>query len=199
MPHPKETPIRSLHPTQLTVGMAEVKEKKDHLARLGPSERKTFLESHAIPAVMGPGGKLFITDHHHLGLAALQAGVEAGYVEVEADLSKLAGDTFWQEMDERAWVHPLDQYGVRHRYDRIPQRLEGLVDDVYRSLAGFVRANGGYEKTPSPFAEFEWADFFRRLIPVEEVQADLDAAVKVAVGLARSERAKRMPGYTGKG
>ncbi|HET6439633.1 MAG TPA: ParB-like protein [Anaeromyxobacter sp.] len=198
MPRAKETPIRALHPTQLTVGMAEVKEKRDHLAGLGAPERKRFMEEHPIPAVVGPGGKLFLTDHHHLGRAALEAGVEAGYVEVAADLSKLAGDAFWREMDERAWVHPLDQNGVRHRYDRIPQRLEQLVDDVYRSLAGFVRASGGYEKTPSPFAEFEWADFFRRLIPIEEVEADLGAAVKVAVRHARSERARRMPGYAGK-
>jgi hypothetical protein len=179
--------------------MAEVKEKKDHLAELGVPGRKNFMEDHTIPVVVGPGGKLFITDHHHLGRAALEAGVEFGYVEVAADLSSLAGDAFWEEMNERAWVHPLDQNGVRHRYDRIPQRLDGLVDDIYRSLAGFVRAGGGYEKTPSPFAEFEWADFFRRLIPIEEVQADLAAAVKVAILQARSERARRMPGYTGRG
>jgi len=199
MPHAKETPIRSLHPTQLTVGMAEVKEKKEHLAAMGAPERRRFMEEHPIPAVGGPGARLFITDHHHLGRAALEVGIEVGYVEMVADLSKLSGDAFWKEMDERAWVHPLDQNGVRHRYDRIPQHLDGLVDDLYRSLAGFVRASGGYEKTPSPFAEFEWADFFRRLIAFEEVEADFDAAVKVAIQHARSERAKRMPGYTGTG
>ncbi|HET6414617.1 MAG TPA: ParB-like protein [Anaeromyxobacter sp.] len=198
MPHARQTPIRALHPTQLTVGMAEVKEKRDHLAGLSAPERERFMEGHPIPAVVGPGGRLFIIDHHHLGRAALEAGLKVGYVEVAADLSGLAGDAFWTEMDKRAWVHPLDQNGVRHRYDRIPQRLEGLVDDVYRSLAGLVRAGGGYEKTPSPFAEFEWADYFRRLIPVEEVEADLGAAVKVAVRHALSERARGMPGYCGK-
>jgi hypothetical protein len=40
------------------------------------------------------------------------------------------------------------------------------------------------------------ADFFRRLIAIEDVEADFDGTVKVAVGLARSERAKGMPGYT---
>jgi hypothetical protein len=194
----QEAAIRSLRPTQLTVGFAEVAEKKRRLAQLTAGERAQFWEAHAIPAVRGPGGALFIIDHHHLGRAALEAGIPTGPVRLEQDLSKLAGDAFWREMDARSWVHPLDQHGVRHRYDRIPAGLDGLVDDVYRSLAGFVRTAGGYEKTPSPFAEFEWADFFRRLIPVEEVEANLGAAVKVGVKLAASEQARRMPGYTGK-
>jgi hypothetical protein len=197
MAQPRETSLRSLRPTQLTVGMAEVEDKKNHLVSLDAKGRKKFMEEHPIPAVLGPGGMLFIVDHHHLGRAALEAGLEAGLVQVEDDLSKLSGDVFWREMDRRALVHPLDENGVRHRYDRIPEHLSGLVDDVYRSLAGYVRANGGYEKTPSPFAEFEWADFFRRLIPIEEVMANLQAAVKTAVPLARSERARRMPGYSG--
>ncbi len=197
MPRLQESPLHKLHPTQLTVGMIEVKEKRQHLAKLDPDERRRFMEDHPMPAVQGPEGKLYITDHHHLGRAALEAGLEAGCFQVEADLSHLAGDAFWKEMDARAWVHPLDQNGVRHRYDRIPHHLEDLVDDVYRSLAGQVRANGGYEKTPSPFAEFVWADFFRRLIPSEDVEADFDAAVKLAIPLARGDRASNMPGYTG--
>ncbi len=196
-PRFQESSLHRLRPTQLTVGMIEVRDKKHHLAKLRGSEQKKFMEDHPIPAVVGPDGKLFITDHHHLGRAALDADVEVGYFQVEADLSNLAGDAFWKEMDARAWVHPLDQNGVRHHYDRLPHHLQDLIDDVYRSLAGHVRASGGYEKTPSPFAEFVWADFFRRLIAVEDVESDFDAAVKIAVPLARSERARGMPGFTG--
>jgi hypothetical protein len=197
MPGPRESPLRKLHPTQLTVGLIEVKEKKHHLAELDARGREKFMQDHPMPAVVGPEGKLFITDHHHLGRAALEAGIEVGCFEVEADLSKLSGDAFWKEMDAHAWVHPLDEHGVRHHYDRIPHHLDGLVDDVYRSLAGHVRKNGGYNKSPSPFAEFIWADFFRRLIPIEDVEADFDAALKLAVPLAKNERARNMPGYCG--
>lgn len=101
-------------------------------------------------------------------------------------------------MDRRSLVHPLDGYGVRHHYSVIPHQVDKLVDDVYRSLAGYVRAAGGYDKTPAAFAEFEWADFFRRLIAVEDVRADFQAAVRAAVALACSDRAKSMPGYKGK-
>ncbi|HVI73845.1 MAG TPA: ParB-like protein [Anaeromyxobacteraceae bacterium] len=197
MPRLQDSPLHELHPTQLTVGMIEVKKKKHHLDKLGAGERKKFMEEHPMPAVVGPEGRLFITDHHHLGRGALEAGVEVGVFQVEADLSHLAGDAFWKEMDAHAWVHPMDENGVRHRYDKIPHHLGGLVDDVYRSLAGYVRAGGGYEKTPSAFAEFVWADFFRRLIPIEDVQADFEGAVKLGMSYARSDRAKKMPGYVG--
>ena len=117
------------------------------------------------------------------------------FFEIEADFSTLGRDEFWEEMDRHCWVHPLDEHGVRHQYSSIPRRLDRLVDDVYRSLAGYVRAAGGFDKTPTAFAEFVWADFFRRSIAIEDVEADFDAAVKIALSLAQGERAKGMPGY----
>jgi hypothetical protein len=93
--------LGTFRPTQLTAGMAEVREKKD-LARLDRPGMKSFMEEHPIPAVVGPGGRFFIIDHHHLGRAALEANVEAWLVEVEADLSTFAGGAFWKEMDRQA-------------------------------------------------------------------------------------------------
>ena len=85
----------------------------------------------------------------------------------------------------------------RHVYPLIPRHLDKLLDDVYRSLAGYVRNAGGYEKTPTAFAEFVWADFFRRNIPLEDLKADFAAAVNTALPLALSELALGMPGYKG--
>ncbi|MGA7181102.1 MAG: ParB-like protein [Thiobacillaceae bacterium] len=198
MPKIQESAISSLHPTQLTVGMIEVQDKKTHLASLKPQGQQDFMQAHPMPAVIGPGGKLYITDHHHLGRAAFEAGVTTGFFLVEADLSSRGPDDFWQEMDRNLWVHPLDQNGVRHYYAAIPQHLEKLVDDVYRSLAGYVRNAGGFDKTPTAFAEFVWADFFRRSIPIEDVTADFHAAVRVALSLAQGKLARGLPGYTGK-
>ena len=75
----REALIHDLHPTQITVGMIEVHDKKKHLAALSAAEQKAFMQAHPIPAVVGPAGKLFITDHHHLGRAALEAGVTSGF------------------------------------------------------------------------------------------------------------------------
>lgn len=198
MPKIHESPIHDLRPTQLTVGMIEVQDKKEHLKSLAPQDQQAFMQAHPIPAVLGPDGRLYITDHHHLGRAALESRVTIGYFEVEADLSKCQLDDFWKEMDKNLWVHPLDEHGVRHYYAAIPDRLDKLIDDPYRSLAGYVRNAGGYDKTPTAFAEFVWADFFRRAIPIEDLQADFQAAVRSALPLAHSKLASGLPGYKAK-
>jgi hypothetical protein len=198
MPKVQEAALKDLHPTQLTVGFIVVQDKKKHLAALSPGDQRDFMKDHPMPAVLGPQGRLYITDHHHLGRAALDAGVATGFFLVESDLSKCSTETFWKEMNENQWVHPLDENGVRHFYSMIPARLDKLVDDIYRSLAGYVRDAHGYDKTPTAFAEFVWADFFRRNIPLETARADFHTAVQAGISLAQSRWAKHIPGYNGK-
>src|ERR1700761_6158990 len=194
----QEATLKELHPTQLTVGFIVVQDKKKHLAGMSAADQRSFMKAHPMPAVLGPKGALYITDHHHLGRAALDAGVPTGFFEVEADLSKCTIEAFWKEMNEGQWVHPLDENGVRHYYASIPDSLGKLVDDVYRSLAGYVRDAGGYDKTPTAFAEFVWADFFRRNIAVETVKADFATAVQAGMSLAHSKLARNIPGFNGK-
>ncbi len=191
----KECSITKLMPTQITVGMIEVEDKVKHLKALKPGERVDFMRAHSLPAVIGLQSKIYITDHHHLCRAAIEVGVDTGFFEIEADLSASSPESFWKEMDKNLWVHPLDENGVRHFYTAIPRQLENLVDDVYRSVAGYVRNAGGYDKTPKAFAEFVWADFFRRAVPIELVRSDFAAAVQLAVPLARSSHAKGLPGF----
>jgi hypothetical protein len=193
----KRALVKSLYPTQLTVGMLEVEVKRNHLLKLSPDEREAFLEAHPMPTVIGPDLKLYITDHHHLARAALDARVKEACFSVEADFSALPLKRFWTEMEKRSWVHPLDENGVRHTYRHLPGSLRRLVDDVYRSLAGFVRDAGGYRKTDAAFVEFIWADFFRRNIAIEDVTANFREAVRRAKRLALSPLAKRIPGFTG--
>ena len=59
---------------------------------------------------------------------------------------------------------------------------------------GFVRDAGGYDKTRTAFAEFIWADFFRRNVALEDVSADFHGAVRYAQRLARSRLGQ---GHTG--
>jgi hypothetical protein len=191
----QQAQINTLRPTQLTIGLIEVEEKRKRLAALSPKDQADFLEAHPMPVVIGPAQKLYITDHHHLARAALEAKIDQACFEVDADLSSLGADKFWIEMDKQSWVHPLDQHGVRHRYGSIPATMDKLVDDVYRSVAGFVRDAGGYDKTHTAFAEFIWADFFRRNIAIEDVTEDFQGAVKRGLVLARSPIAKRIPGF----
>lgn len=195
MPKIQESPLRQLLPTQLTVGMIEVRDKAKSLAALKTRDQAAFLEAHPMPVVIGPGGRHYLTDHHHLARAALEVGLDAAFFTVEGDLSKLAQVEFWVEMERNRWVHPLDQYGVRHHYAAIPADVRKLVDDVYRSLAAYVRNAGGYDKTSEPFAEFRWADFFRRMVAIEDVTANFNVAVETAIPLAHSQLASSLPGY----
>ena len=194
----QESALKELHPTQLTVGLIVVADKRKHLAGMKPADRQDFMKAHPMPAVVGPQGKLYITDHHHLGRAALEAGLTTGFFLVDDDLSKCTLEAFWKEMNENLWVHPLDDNGVRHCYSTIPESLNKLVDDVYRSLAGYVRDQGGFDKTPTAFAEFIWADFFRRNIAIETVRSDFQTAVRAGIQLAQSKWAKNIPGYNRK-
>jgi len=195
MPKLKRAKIKELRPTQLTVGMLEVEVKRKRIAALSAEAREEYVEAHPMPAVLGPEGAIYITDHHHLARAALEAKVEEACFEIVADFSRLAVEKFWPAMDKRLWVHPLDEHGVKHCYSFIPARLDQLVDDVYRSLAGFVRDAGGFKKVDAAFVEFIWADYFRRNIAIEDVRSDFKAAVRRARHLARSPHAKRIPGY----
>jgi len=195
MPKLHEVEIHRLRPTQVTVGLIEVHDKRARLEALKKHDQQAFLYDHPIPAVWGPDGKLYITDHHHLGRAASEAGIDTGFFLVEDDLSKVAIAQFWPRMAAANWAHPVDQNGKPCSFENIPDHLEKLLDDPYRSLAGFVRDAGGYDKTPTAFAEFQWADFFRPRVKIGPARADFDAAVASALKLARSPEAAQLPGY----
>jgi hypothetical protein len=190
-----EVEVHRLHPTQITVGMIEVQEKRKMLANLKNHAQRDFLESHPIPAVEGPDNKLYITDHHHLGRALLEQGINTGFFLIEADFSHLTLDAFWPEMDRHKWVHPYDENGILKSFLAIPWHLTYLVDDPYRSVAGYVRNAGGYQKTDAAFSEFLWADFFRSRISPAEINSDFGSAVQKGVVLAHESDAKALPGY----
>ena len=190
-----EVKVHRLHPTQITVGMAEVLEKKAQLAGLHGDKLHDFLADRPIPAVEGPDDKLYITDHHHLARAILEAQLPSGFFLVQADFSTLTHEQFWLEMERNSWVHPYDEHGVLRSVSDIPKEVAWLKDDPYRSLAGFVRNAGGYQKTPAAYAEFQWADFFRARITIERVRVAFDLAVQEGIALAHSDAAKALPGY----
>jgi hypothetical protein len=190
-------PIKRLRPTQITVGLAEVAIKARQWARLGKKERKIQVEHHIFPAVFGPGEDYYIVDHHHLGIALLEAGVDDVCVAVMDDMSWLKRPIFWRTMEFRSWSHPYDSGGNRRDYKDMPQRLADLEDDPYRGLAGLVRNAGGFAKNEAPFVEFLWADFFRPLISKQQIKQSLKRATRLGLRLARSDAARYLPGWSG--
>jgi hypothetical protein len=193
-----EAQLHKLRPTQITIGLIEVAVKRKALEALGKGAQRDFLAAHLIPAVLGPEDRIFITDHHHLARAALESGIETGFFLIEAEMGTFEPTVFWHTMREQRWAHPIDEQGHRQPCSAIPKHLHELRDDVYRSLAGFVRSAGGYEKTPTAFAEFVWAEFFRHRIIIGPTHDDFKRAVGQALALAKSAVAREQPGYCGK-
>lgn len=190
--------IRDFHPTQITVGMAEVEKKRQKIEAMNEEELHTYREGHIVPVVLWPQKHYYILDHHHMVLALELTKHEHVYVKVLKDLSAETESVFWKKMTQARWTHPYDENGVKRPFTDIPAKVKDLRDDPYRSLAAFVRDKQVYNKTFKPFAEFEWADFFRKHIARDFVEKEFDNAVYVAMGLANSQEAKYLSGWTGK-
>ena len=68
-----------------------------------------------------------------------------------------------------------------------------MEDDPYRSLAGELRAMGGFAKDSTPFSEFLWADFLRPRIKAKAIKADFEAALTQALALAKTAKPTTCP------
>lgn len=189
--------ILSLRPTQLTVGMREVKEKRQRWRAHKAKKRALLLGRHMIPVIKGPGDRNYIVDHHHLALALHEEGEEHVLVTVIADLSMVERDALWTVLDNHRWAHPYDDKGVRREFSHLPKDVTGLKDDPFRSLAGELRRSGGFAKETTPFSEFLWADFLRRRISRKSVGRDFSKALELALEFSKSQDAIYLPGWCG--
>jgi hypothetical protein len=189
--------VADLRPTQITVGMREVMVKRRRWRETGTKKGEKFLGRHTMPVILGPKGRHYIIDHHHLARALHDEGVKDVAVTVVANLGKLEIDAFWVVMDNHNWMHPFDAKGRRRPYGDIPKSVTEMVDDPFRSLAGELRRAGGFAKDTTVFSEFLWADFLRRRLTRKLIERDFDHAVEKALELARSKDADYLPGWCG--
>lgn len=193
----KPVAIADLRPTQITVGMREVNEKRKRWRNMEAKTGAKFLGTHMIPVVLGPRGRHYVVDHHHLARALYDEGVKDVMVTVISNLSMLESDTFWFVLDNRNWMHPFNDEGHRCPYKEIPKSIKNLIDDPFRSLAGELRRVGGFAKDTTLFSEFLWADFLRRRIKRKLIENNFDRALETAIKLAKSRDAIYLPGWCG--
>lgn len=193
--HPVE--ITSLRPTQITVGMREVQEKRKRWRKHKNNKKSELLGRHMIPVILGPKDRHYIVDHHHLARALHDEGESNVLVTPVMDLRNLDLESFWAVLDHNAWVHPYDAAGCRRDFAKIPKTVAGLKDDPFRSLAGELRRAGGFAKDTTPFSEFQWADFLRARMKRSLLDNDFAEAVEQALALAKSPEANYLPGWCG--
>ncbi len=187
--------LADLHPTQITVGFREVAHKQ---LRLRSQRRKALAEGApglVAPIVLGPQGRPYLVDRHHLACAMIKEGLRDVHVVRIADLSALGLDDFWAALEARGWCRPYDADGRRRPFSAIPSSLEDLAEDPLRSLAGALRRAGGFRKTQAPFSEFAWADFLRERLSIEAVRDDFGGCLDRALALARTTEASHLPGW----
>jgi hypothetical protein len=196
---PKVHPIRilDLRPTQMTVGMREVNEKRKRFREQDEKKQSRMIGKHMIPVVVGPDKRYYVVDHHHLARALHEEGIKDILVTVIGDLRMVEQDAFWGVMDNKRWVYPYDVKGERRRFKDIPKSIKDLKDDPYRSLAGELRRAGGFAKDTTPFSEFLWADFLRRQIPRKTVEDHFSKALEKALAAAKTHDAVYLPGWCG--
>jgi hypothetical protein len=189
--------ISALRPTQITVGLGEVAERRTRWRGQQGKRAARYLGKHMIPVILGPQGDPYLIDNHHLARALYDEGVKSVLILVIADLRKLDAPAFWFVMDNRGWLHPYDERGRRRTHEDLPSSVKGLRDDPFRTLAGQLRRSGGFAKETIPFAEFLWADFLRRRIKRKLVEKNFRRALKEALRLAKSGVADYLPGWCG--
>ena len=189
--------VKALRPTQIAVGKILVKAKRKGLVERErkPQELVDYILANPIRVVSGPNETHYIVDHHHLGLALLKEKFKTAPVEVLADCSKLSITEFWATMEGKQWVHPFDGKGKKCQISDIPKKLADMEDDPYRSLAGYVRQEGGFTKTQTPYMEFTWADYYRPLISLKIIRNNFHEAVQLAMKLALDAAAAKLPGF----
>jgi hypothetical protein len=193
--HP--VPILELRPTQMTVGMREVKEKRKRFHEQNAKKQRETIGQHMIPVVLGPDKRFYVVDHHHLARALHDEGIADILVTVIGDLTMVDRDAFWGVMDNKRWVYPYDAKGERRHFKDLPKSVKELKDDPYRSLAGELRRAGGFAKDTTPFSEFLWADFLRRQMSRKLVEDNFTKAMEKALEAARSDDAVYLPGWCG--
>jgi hypothetical protein len=189
--------IAALRPTQMTVGLGEVAERRTRWREQQGKRAARFLGKHMIPVILGPQGDHYLIDNHHLARALYDEGVKSVLTLVIADLRKLDTAAFWFVMDNRGWLHPYDERGRRRTHEDLPSSVKGLRDDPFRTLAGELRRSGGFAKETIPFAEFLWADFLRRRIKRKLVEKNFRRALKEALRLSKTGVADYLPGWCG--
>jgi hypothetical protein len=194
-----KVPILSLRPTQFAIGMLEVDEKIAEAKTLSKKDLRRYVKETRVPVVVSPDGELYVVDRHHFLSVCYHMGMKKAYVEVVKDFTgkKMTYTKFWKWMESHRSMYPFCQFGEGPRKALyLPKDIRSLSDDPYRSLAWFVRKAGAFENSDRNFAEFQWANFFRKkgLLDKKGTLGMPEALVEAAK-LAQSKEAKGLPGY----
>ncbi|MEB3270594.1 MAG: ParB-like protein [Synechococcus sp.] len=197
-----QLPIARLHPTQMCVGLAEVRSRQVDFSQESREHRLRYLRSKPIPLVCNNGNEFWMVDRHHRlrGLIEIDPDAEAyGYLVL--DLVGLDRRGVLEQLYQRGWLYLHDGRGLGPLAPvALPEHLLGLQDDPYRSLVWKLKKEGLIDPAPLiPFHEFRWGAWLRRRPLPPFSSSELDPALPAARTLVRSRAASHLAGWRGRG
>jgi hypothetical protein len=162
-----ECTLGGLRPLQGAVGLDEVKKKAEKLIEAVKKHPKDEIQDTDdwIKIVRGPHEQLYVTDHHHEARALIEAGRSVAVCQLQCDLSSLQSEQFWSTLKDDSLIHLEDETGRDIDVKDLPDTLLKLKNDPYRSLAYYARKEKWICRSlmkQTEFAEFLWADWFRK-------------------------------------
>lgn len=195
-----EVALRDLQPTQLCVGLAEVRSRQRDFSTETGLQRREYLGSKPVPLVRSRAGELWMVDRHHRlrALIELEPNARAyGYIVLEVDTADRAA--VLEALRQRGWLYLFDGRGLGPLpAAALPASLTDLQDDPYRSLVWKLKKEGVIQPAPLiPFHEFRWGAWLRRRALPPFSSDRLEPALPAARALARSRAASHLAGWGG--
>ena len=193
-----EVPLQALQPTQLCVGMAEIRSRQLDFAADDAKQRRRYLKRKPTPLVRSASGELWMVDRHHRLRALLELDPNAtafGYVVLQLEVSER--HAVLEQLHQRGWLYLYDGRGLGPLHPTaLPSSLSGTQDDPYRSLVWKLKREGLVAAAPLiPFHEFRGGAWLRsRNLPPFSSER-LDPALPAARALVRSQAASHLAGW----
>jgi hypothetical protein len=195
-----EVPISSLQPTQMCVGLAEVRSRQADFSQESSKQRLRYLAGKPVPLVRNGAGELWMVDRHHRLRALIElepAAVAYGYVVLQLEVGNRR--EVLAELESRGWLYLHDGRGLGPlAAAALPPDLTGLQDDPYRSLVWKLKKEGMIAPAPLiPFHEFRWGAWLRSRSLPPFSSSRLEPALPAARALVRSQAASHLAGWKG--
>ena len=154
-----EVRVSDLQPTQMCVGLAEVRSRQKDFSQESKTERLEYLRGKPVPLVRNRLGQLWMVDRHHRLRALLEMDPNVTtYGYVIAELESDSRDAALLALQDRGWLYLHDGRGNGPwEPSKLPHSLLGLEDDPYRSLVWKLKKEGLIKpQRLIPYHEFRW-------------------------------------------
>ena len=195
-----EVRVSDLQPTQMCVGLAEVRSRQKDFSQESRTERLEYLCGKPVPLVRNRLGQLWMVDRHHRLRALLEMDPNVTtYGYVIAELESGSRDAALLALQDRGWLYLHDGRGNGPwEPSKLPHSLLGLEDDPYRSLVWKLKKEGLIKpQRLIPYHEFRWGAWLRTRPLPPFSSSQLDPALPASRRLAQSRAAAHLAGWTG--